>query len=1264
MRNFNDEYFKTHPSQLTDQLFLSAARAVTSKCLLDLGITSIINATLELPTVAYQKQEAIQIAVEDRIASKLYIYFDLVADKIQQVHLAGGKIMVYCRAGQSRSATLCMAYFMKYHGLSYDEAFQYVRERRRIVHPNIGFIRQLKEYEQKLKLKGSVSSLAIAATPAVARRHNANTPVPLPIPLSASENSIGEDEEEEDLLVHQPEDFAVQPPRCDLALITFHDQYKETAENFQVQVVNLCDKISTATPALDHPSASYHNPQPVADTGLEQTGESTGVFDPTLRRSKSRRTAFTRLSKPNEIAVSFINLSLELAIISNRITPFKLHINKEYCSTSEFTELHEAYEVLEEVPDECLTHTPPLGSTGGHPGEMKPHSIVSKLLQCPTYSFHVSCLDLDSYSTSKDTVTKKQTVMQSVAKKPALKRPPLTLGRSWNVNNSSLFGPKSTSVPKKAKSAAQVSRAERNTCQNFLTCASESSLSFTWETCIPFQSRVAMQKSIQVKPRTVIEAFKSVIITQPCVLYNCDEYSTSLKTADVYHKLDFSITDFNTCCMASCLSNCLLGNENTEFGRKMRMTRQYPYYTLVKLQSAIEMVRATEEIKLKTQWFQPLKPERRKSEVKLMRSESTSKKNKRSVAVPEIALNWASDDYISTKFSTTLDMADHVWTERIASKSPVDRICTSYNETETITFYKTDLIGRFYVPYYDPRVLRKNYTGDYLGVGVVQQPLLLEMNNLYSNPKCKFLTVNAKESFHKDFLSLASTFELHDDKQEFTEDIPDEIVDLNWLKLVLSNEKSEAKCNIWLDVFKRTVMKLKPTFARQSYLDPLATVISEIITSLEFPTALLPNSFAHEVARCTRIANTILLSPTFLSVNCFDNVEEFSSLKKIKVKSEPFMSKVKVADTYVIECQQESWDIAQSFQGSYNQSLLGHASSCVSFPNRLYSVSSTDVMGSSRPYSAAEEHNRTAFQIVSRLHGVVSHQTAIHLTCTADLPAYQFVQDVEDWPDRVVHSDPVLHTPCVEEVTTLWFFALDSVTKVAEETPSNFLLFLPDQEQAGLIGQMDIEGNTDVNVVNPSLVVDEVLQEISDDKIVEDIVSNHKDFLRVQEAEVKRQVSFSEDVQKPKSKVKTIYYGRDRSKSRQRLKDAHLDNNSKPRRNRSASRHNEAEILNNLSKSVNEANNILTRRREIGRYDGPASPLVRGRERERLPPRYEDEMYERPSRMESGEGRGSPPKLLGFANLAQKATSLFTRGPALDDERPSRSNISRRSRKF
>ena len=63
--------------------------------------------------------------------------------------------MVYCRAGMSRSASLCIAYFMRYHDMSMDEAFAFVKEKRPIIHPNPGFLRQLKQFEAKLQFRRS-----------------------------------------------------------------------------------------------------------------------------------------------------------------------------------------------------------------------------------------------------------------------------------------------------------------------------------------------------------------------------------------------------------------------------------------------------------------------------------------------------------------------------------------------------------------------------------------------------------------------------------------------------------------------------------------------------------------------------------------------------------------------------------------------------------------------------------------------------------------------------------------------------------------------------------------------------------------------------------------------------------------------------------------------------------------------------------------------------------------------------------------------------
>lgn len=62
-----EQFHLNHPSILTEHLYLSAARAVSAGVLLDLGITTIVNATIELPNLAYHNQDCMQIAVEDKV---------------------------------------------------------------------------------------------------------------------------------------------------------------------------------------------------------------------------------------------------------------------------------------------------------------------------------------------------------------------------------------------------------------------------------------------------------------------------------------------------------------------------------------------------------------------------------------------------------------------------------------------------------------------------------------------------------------------------------------------------------------------------------------------------------------------------------------------------------------------------------------------------------------------------------------------------------------------------------------------------------------------------------------------------------------------------------------------------------------------------------------------------------------------------------------------------------------------------------------------
>lgn len=141
--------FLSEVAQLTDHLFLCAARALKPKVVYDKGITCIINATVELPNLPLSDVDYVKVAVEDSPYEDISRYFDMVADKIHEVKKFGGKTLVHCIAGVSRSTSLCLAYLVKYEGMTLRKAYQHVKAKRPIVHPNQGFFKQLVEYEKK-----------------------------------------------------------------------------------------------------------------------------------------------------------------------------------------------------------------------------------------------------------------------------------------------------------------------------------------------------------------------------------------------------------------------------------------------------------------------------------------------------------------------------------------------------------------------------------------------------------------------------------------------------------------------------------------------------------------------------------------------------------------------------------------------------------------------------------------------------------------------------------------------------------------------------------------------------------------------------------------------------------------------------------------------------------------------------------------------------------------------------------------------------------
>lgn len=94
--------------------------------------------------------------VSDDGIDSLRPHLNRAVEFIEQARLEGGKVLVHCRVGVSRSATVCIAYVMAHCDLSMIESFLIVRSRRMnvLTQPTLLFVWELRGFEAHLtKLK-------------------------------------------------------------------------------------------------------------------------------------------------------------------------------------------------------------------------------------------------------------------------------------------------------------------------------------------------------------------------------------------------------------------------------------------------------------------------------------------------------------------------------------------------------------------------------------------------------------------------------------------------------------------------------------------------------------------------------------------------------------------------------------------------------------------------------------------------------------------------------------------------------------------------------------------------------------------------------------------------------------------------------------------------------------------------------------------------------------------------------------------------------
>lgn len=126
------------------------------------GISYVLNVTNAVPCF-HEGESAMRykrIPVRDNGLIDLRMHFHSASEFIEEARRRNARVLVHCHAGISRSSTVVIAYVMKHMNQPMSQAYQFVKSKRPIIAPNLGFVGQLMEFEQVLNKMNASSRSA------------------------------------------------------------------------------------------------------------------------------------------------------------------------------------------------------------------------------------------------------------------------------------------------------------------------------------------------------------------------------------------------------------------------------------------------------------------------------------------------------------------------------------------------------------------------------------------------------------------------------------------------------------------------------------------------------------------------------------------------------------------------------------------------------------------------------------------------------------------------------------------------------------------------------------------------------------------------------------------------------------------------------------------------------------------------------------------------------------------------------------------------
>lgn len=122
--------------------------------------THIINVSYEVDNFFPDSNiKYLNIRVLDNEKADLLKEFDRTFKFINEAKEQNTSCLVHCKMGVSRSASICVAYFMKEKSFNLEDGLKFVKQKRSCVNPNKNFMQQLNTYESILQAHRSKYNL-------------------------------------------------------------------------------------------------------------------------------------------------------------------------------------------------------------------------------------------------------------------------------------------------------------------------------------------------------------------------------------------------------------------------------------------------------------------------------------------------------------------------------------------------------------------------------------------------------------------------------------------------------------------------------------------------------------------------------------------------------------------------------------------------------------------------------------------------------------------------------------------------------------------------------------------------------------------------------------------------------------------------------------------------------------------------------------------------------------------------------------------------